>query len=346
MSNLPPDPDAPFLRACRGEATPWTPVWIMRQAGRTMNEYLELRARLSFLELCERPDLCAEMAVLACERLEADAAILFSDILLVLQPFGFTLQYVEGQGPILDPPLRAAGQVDALPEVDGGTALPHVLEAVRQTRAALRPETPLIGFSGAPFTLASYLIEGGPSRAFALTKRFMYQDPGAWHALMEKLVRTCAGYLQAQVTAGAQALQVFDSWVGCLAPPDYRELVRPHMEALFAALPAEVPHIHFATGAATLADDMLVPGVDVLGLDHRTPLAATWERTGARGVQGNLDPCALLAPPDRLAGLVDRVLADAGGRPGHIFNLGSGLLPETDFEQAIRMVAHVHERTT
>ncbi|MEO6461912.1 MAG: uroporphyrinogen decarboxylase [Candidatus Eisenbacteria bacterium] len=342
---LPPSHDSPFLRACRREPVPWTPVWLMRQAGRYMKEYRDIRARLSMLELCRTPDAVSEVTCFARKRIGADAAILFSDLLLVVEPLGLTLTYETGEGPVIDPPVRNGAAVDRLHEVEPG-ALAYIEDAVRATRRDLEPEIPLIGFAGAPFTVASYLVEGRGSRHFVHTKRLMYGDEGAWHALMEKIVRAQAGTLTRQVEAGCQAIQVFDSWVGALSPADYRRYVLPHTRALFAALPDDVPVIHFGTGTAALLPDLRAAGGSVIGLDWRVELDRAWSEVGHDvAIMGNLDPLTLLAEPGLAAREADRILAEAAGRPGHVFNLGHGVLPETPVDHVVRLVDHVHERS-
>ncbi|HUI42822.1 MAG TPA: uroporphyrinogen decarboxylase [Terriglobia bacterium] len=331
------------MKACRREPVDATPVWLMRQAGRYMKEYRELRARVPFLDLCKSPDLVAEVTVSAAEKLGVDAAILFADLLLIVEPLGFELEYERGEGPQVRPPIRAASDVDRLREVEPG-ALGYVFEAIRRTRAALRPALPLIGFAAAPFTLASYLIEGGGSRSYTHTKAFMYRDPGAWSALMEHLVRNLAAYVCRQIDAGVQAAQIFDTWVGCLGPADYREFVLPWSRALFAALPRGFPVIHFGTGAGTLLELMREAGGSVIGLDFHVELDEAWKRLGFDvGVQGNLDPSVLFATPAAIRSRVERVLQQAAGRPGHIFNLGHGILPETPYENVVALVDTVHE---
>ncbi len=332
--------DSAFLRACRGLPNARTPVWLMRQAGRYMREYRAVREKVSFLALCRTPDLAAEVAVTALDRIGADAAILFSDILLILEPMGMRLEFDEG--PVLHNPVRTAADVDALREAEPAETLAYVYEAVRKTRAAMRPELPLIGFCGAPFTLASYMIEGGGSRHFARTKRFMYEDAGAWHALMEKLVRGLIIYLNEQIRAGAQAVQVFDSWVGCLSPEDFREFVLPHSRALIAGVEG-APLIHFGTGTGAYMEDFASAGGDVVGVDFRVELDAAWERVGDKGVQGNLDPCVLLGEPERIYECAARVLRRVGARAGHVFNLGHGILPETPVDNVRRLIDFVHE---
>lgn len=331
------------MKACRREPTKVTPVWLMRQAGRYMKEYRELRSRVGFLELCRSPDLVAEVTVTAAERLGADAAILFADILLIVEPLGLKLAFNRGEGPSISPPVRRAADVDRLREVDP-EALGYVYDAVRATRAALRPETPLLGFCGAPFTVASYVIEGGASRDFAHTKQLMYRDPGAWHALMERIARGLISYLAGQIEAGVQAVQLFDSWVGCLSPSDYREFVLPHTRAVIRGVAPGVPVIHFGTGTAALLSEMKAAGGDVIGLDWRVELDTAWEQLGDDvGVQGNLDPVVLLADRKTIRERAGRILAQAGGRPGHIFNLGHGILPQTPVENAIALIDAVHE---
>ena len=332
-----------FMRACRLEPVDATPVWLMRQAGRYMKEYRELRARVPFLELCKSPDLVAEVTVSAAERLGVDAAILFADLLLIVEPLGFDLQYSKGDGPVVAPPIRSAADIDRLREVEAG-ALDYVFEGIRRTRAALKSDLPLLGFAGAPFTLASYLIEGGGSRSYTKTKALMYSDPGAWSALMEHLTRSLAAYVKGQIEAGVQAVQIFDSWVGCLGPDDYREFVLPWSRALFQALPKGTPVIHFGTGTAMLLELMREAGGDIIGLDFHVELDSAWRRVGYDvGVQGNLDPSVLFATPEVIRSRVERILRQAGGSPGHIFNLGHGILPETPYDNVVRIVGDVRE---
>ncbi|MBI3077861.1 MAG: uroporphyrinogen decarboxylase [Deltaproteobacteria bacterium] len=335
---------APFLKACQREPTAYTPIWLMRQAGRYLPEYRAIRARLSFLELCKDPEAAAEVTLLPVERLGVDAAILFADILLPVEPMGVGLEFSRGEGPVIRRPVRTGADVDRLSEVDPGEAVPFVFDTVRQVRQALDGRVPLIGFAGAPFTLASYLIEGGASRDFLHTKRLMYGDPGAWSALMEKLARTVTGYLNGQIAAGAQAVQLFDSWVGCLAPEDYRERVLPHTRRVIQGITPRVPVIHFGTGTAGLLELMREAGGEVIGLDWRVDLGEAWRRLGdGVGVQGNLDPAALLATPDEVRRRAKAILDRAGGRPGHIFNLGHGVLPQTPVDHVVALVEAVHE---
>ncbi len=338
-------PMSVFLRACRREPTEHTPVWFMRQAGRYQPEYRAIRERVSFIELCRTPELAADVTVLPVEQLGVDAAILFADILLVLEPLGIGFSFDRGEGPRIHEPIRTAKQIDAVAErIDAEESLGYVLETVRIVRQRLAGRVPLIGFAGAPFTLASYVIEGGGSRNYYETKKLMYADEGAWHALMERLVSAVAAYLNAQIGAGAQAVQLFDSWVGCLSPADYVRYVQPHMTRLFAALDRSVPSIHFGTGNPELLPAMRAAGGDVLGADWRIDLGAAWDAVGHDvAIMGNLDPASVLAPRDVMNARADEVLATAAGRPGHIFNLGHGLMPEADVAQVRALVDHVHE---
>ncbi|MFQ5683129.1 MAG: uroporphyrinogen decarboxylase [Candidatus Binatia bacterium] len=338
------NPDHILIAACRREKTPYTPVWLMRQAGRYMEEYRKLRDEFSFLDLCKRSDLAAEITVAPVDRLGVDAAILFADILLLLEPMNIGLEYAKGDGPLIHRPVRTGIDVDRLPEFDPESALSFVFDTVRRSRTALNGRVPLIGFSGAPFTLASYLIEGGGSRNYIHTKRLIYSDPGAWRALMEHLSRAVTRYLNGQIAAGAEAVQIFDSWVGCLAPDDYQKHVLPHMHATIEGLTPGVPVIHFTTGTAGLLKLIRTAGGDVIGLDWRIHLDEGWERVGYDvGVQGNLDPVALFASPDEISRRVAEILSRADRRPGHIFNLGHGVLPNTPVEHVIHMVRAVHE---
>jgi uroporphyrinogen decarboxylase len=333
-----------MMKACRREPTPFTPIWLMRQAGRYMPEYRAVREKISFLELCKRPDLAAEVMVTAVSRLGVDAAIIFSDLLPILEPMGMRLEFAAGEGPVIHNPVREGRDVDRVIELESVEALHFVTETVRQTRAALPDDLPLIGFAGAPFTLASYAIEGGASRSFLHTKTLMYRDEGAWGELMARLSRAVARYLAAQIAAGAGIVQIFDSWVGCLGPDDYRRHVLPYTKAVIDALPANVPVIHFATGNPALVPMTAQAGGSVIGVDWRVRLEDAWRAIGARhAIQGNLDPAALLAPRDEIRRRAKEVLEQADGRPGHIFNLGHGILPQTPVENAAALVEMVHE---
>jgi uroporphyrinogen decarboxylase len=334
----------PFLAACRRERTPYTPVWLMRQAGRYMEEYRKLRAQYDFLELCKKPDLAAEITVTPVERLGVDAAILFADILLPLEPMGVGLEYSKGDGPVIHHPVSSRTHVEQLLEFDPEEALPFVFEAVRKTCAALNSKVPLIGFAGAPFTLASYLVEGGGSRNYLKTKKLIYSNPGAWRGLMERLSSLTSKYLNAQIAAGVEAVQIFDSWAGCLSPDDYERFVLPYTRATIKGLTSGIPVIHFSTGTGGFVKSLRAAGGDVIGVDWRVNLDAAWDALGHDvGIQGNLDPAALLASPKEIRRRVSEILTRAGGRPGHIFNLGHGVLPETPVENVLAMVEAVHE---
>jgi uroporphyrinogen decarboxylase len=335
--------DSPFMRACRREPVPYTPVWLMRQAGRYMKEYREVRARHSFLEMCKKPEVASEVTVYAAERLKVDAAIIFADILLILEPMGIDLEFAKGEGPVIHNPVRKGSDVERLREVESVEALDYVYEAIRLTRSALPANIPLIGFSGAPFTLASYMTEGGGSKNYIHTKRMMYLETGRWHEMMALIARALSRYLNAQIEAGAQAVQLFDSWVGCLSPDDYREYVLPHTREVIRNIKPGVPVIHFGTGTATLLSLMREAGGDVIGLDWRVRLDEAWASLGDVAVMGNLDPISLFADADFVRAQAKRILDQAGGRPGHIFNLGHGILPETPVENVIALVEAVHE---
>jgi uroporphyrinogen decarboxylase len=335
--------DSPFMRACRREQVPHTPVWLMRQAGRYMKEYREVRAQHSFLEMCKQPEVASEVTVYAAHRLNVDAAIIFADILLIIEPMGLELEFAKGEGPVIHNPVRTAADVDRVREVEDVSALDYVYEAIRITRRELRPHVPLIGFCGAPFTLASYVCEGGGSKNYINTKRLMYTDPGAWHSLMSRIARALVGYLNAQVEAGAQAVQIFDSWVGALSPDDYREYVLPHTREVVRGVRPGVPVIHFGTGTAGLLELMKEAGGDVIGLDWRVRLDEGWARLGDVAVQGNFDSIALFTTPEVVRRRAKEVLDQAANRPGHIFNLGHGILPETPVENVVALVEAVHE---
>jgi uroporphyrinogen decarboxylase len=333
-----------FLRACRREPVDATPVWFMRQAGRSFAAYRRLRERHGILELAKDPALCAEVTLMPVRELGVDAAVLFADIMLPLEPMGVSLRIEPEVGPIIDAPIRSAADVRALRPFDA-TGVSFTLEAIRLVRRELEGRAGVIGFSGAPFTLACYLIEGRPSRDYATAKAFMFREPEAWNDLMDRLATMVIGYLRAQVEAGADVVQVFDSWVGGLAPTDYRAYVQPHVSRIFAALD-DVPTIHFGTGTAGLLEDLVDAGGDVIGLDHRVPLASAWSRIGFnRGVQGNLDAARLLAGWDATREGARAVLDAASGRPGHVFNLGHGVLPQTDTDLLRRLVDYVRAET-
>lgn len=335
-----------FLKACRGEETDYTPVWIMRQAGRFLREYRELRSKVSFLELCKTPDLAAEVTLMAVDRLDVDAAIIFSDILLILECLGLNIEYSKNDGPIIKNIVRSTRTIDNLREFDA-EELDFVYSAIGITRRALDPEKALIGFAGAPFTVASYAIEGGSSRNYINTKQLMYDDNGFWEEFMNILTSATADYLNRQVDAGADAVQIFDSWVGCLSPWDYREYVFPYMKKLVRKIRGGVPVILFGTGTASLLEMMRDTGCSVVGLDWRVDLAEAWERIGYdTPVQGNLDPVKLFSSSSYVKLEAGRILEKAGGRPGFIFNLGHGVLPKTPVDNVLKLVDTVHEQTS
>lgn len=332
-----------FLKACRLEKTTFTPVWLMRQAGRYMKDYRLLRDRVSFLELCKNKDLVTEVTVHAQEKINADAAIIFSDILLLVEAFGLGLTFTKGDGPSIQRVVRSEADVGKIPDIDPLESLGYVLEAVSQTRKALKPHIPLIGFAAAPFTLASYMVEGGASKDFSLTKKFMASGP-AWPALMKKIVKATARYLNGQIGAGAQAVQIFDSWVGALSPGEYEKYALPYSRELIAEIRAGAPVIHFGTGTGPFLKKFSEAGAGVVSVDSRVRLDEAWEKIGAdRAIQGNLDPTVLLKPVSEIKNEVKKILGYAAGRPGHIFNLGHGVLPETPLENVIALVDMVHE---
>jgi uroporphyrinogen decarboxylase len=336
-------PNKRFLKACRREAVDATPVWFMRQAGRYMADYRSLRERHSLLEICRNPDLATEVTLQPVRRIDVDAAILFSDLLLPLEPMGLPFDFVKGEGPQLDRPISDAADIDRLTVFEPREALSHVLAAIRQIQEELDGRVPLIGFAGAPFTLASYAIEGGHSNNFAKTKALMYGHPDAWHRLCEKLADVVSDYLGAQIDAGVDAVQVFDSWVGNLSADDYREFALPHTRRIFDAIRGRVPSIHFGTGTAAILEELRDAGGDVIGVDWRIPLDVAWDRIGFdRALQGNLDPTLLLGPVARMFHQTDDILRRVAGRPGHIFNLGHGILPSTPLEHVQMLAQYVH----
>lgn len=334
------DAEPILVRAARREAVARTPVWFMRQAGRYMPEYRALRERHTLLDLCADPALACEVTLQPIRTFAFDAAILFADILLPLIPLGLRLHFVAGEGPVIDNPIRTSRDVDALGPVDVGEQLGHVIRAVRLVRSELADDTALIGFAGAPFTVACYAIEGGSSRHFVETKRIMYQAPELWDSIMVRLSDLTTAYLRAQVAAGAQAVQLFDTWAGVLSGADYRRYAAPYSKRVFDGLgDLGVPRIHFGVGTAHLLEDIRDAGGDVIGIDWRLPLDEAWRRIGFdRGIQGNLDPTLLFAPHDVLTSGVRNVLRHAAGRPGHIFNLGHGVLPTTPIDNVRRAV--------
>ena len=343
MGNL--DRMEPLLvRAARREPVERTPVWFMRQAGRSLPEYRELRKRYGLFEVCRRPELCAEVTLQPVRAHGVDAAVMFADIMLPVLGMGVDVELVENVGPVVAEPVRSLADVERLVVPEPEESVPFVLEAVRLVREALGPDEAVIGFAGGPFTVAGYLIEGKPTREFALTKACMYGEPEVWHGLMDKLAATFASYVAACAAAGADVIQLFDSWVGALSVDDYREFAAPYSARVLDAV--DVPTIHFATGDAHLLEERTAVGGDVIGIDWRVPLDVAWERIGHdRGIQGNLDGAALFGPWKRVERGTEDVLRRAEGRPGHIFNLGHGVLPETDPDDLGRLVRLVHERT-
>jgi uroporphyrinogen decarboxylase len=333
-----------FLRACRREPVDATPVWFMRQAGRSFAAYRKLRQRYGILELAKTPELCAEVTLMPVRELGVDAAVLFADIMLPLEPMGVGLRIEPEVGPIIDRPIRSAADVASLRPFDPSD-VSFALDAIRLVRRELDGKAGVIGFSGAPFTLACYLIEGRPSRDYAVAKAFMYREPAAWHDLMARLSTMVVAYLRAQADAGADVVQLFDSWVGGLGPVDYLAFVKPHVRRIFDDLEG-VPTIHFGTGTASLLELMADAGGDVIGVDHRVSLAAAWGRVGYdRGIQGNLDSARVLAGWDATEAGARAVLDEAAGRPGHVFNLGHGVGPDSDTGLLRRLVDFVHEQT-
>jgi uroporphyrinogen decarboxylase len=331
-----------FLRACRRQPVDRTPLWFMRQAGRYMPEYRALREKHSLLELCKTPELAVQVTKQPVA-LGVDAAILFADILLPLEPMGASFEFAKGEGPVVHEPIVSRAQIERLRVIEPAESLSYVMAAIRALKGELR--VPLIGFAGAPFTLASYLVEGGKSANFAKTKKLMFGAPDAWHALMQKLAEVVRRYLRAQIDAGADAVQLFDSWVGDLAPADYVEFVQPHVRRILQDVESTgVPVIHFGVGTATLLEAMRDAGGTVLGVDWCTPLDQAWTRVGHdRAVQGNMDPCALLTTREVAVSHARRVLDAAGRRDGHVFNLGHGILPETPVDNVRAVVDFVHE---
>jgi uroporphyrinogen decarboxylase len=336
--------DPLLVRAARREPVERTPVWFMRQAGRSLPEYRAIRERHSFWDVAHTPELCAEVTLQPVRRHGVDAAVMFADIMTPVLGMGLDVDLVEGVGPVVAEPVRTLADVARLRVPEPDVAFAPLLDAIRIVRGELAPEQAVVGFCGGPFTVAGYLVEGKPSREFATVKALMYSEPDVWRALMEKLADCFAGYLVAQARAGANVVQLFDSWVGALSPADYEEFVAPWSARILAAV--DVPTIHFGTGASTLLPAMARAGGDVIGLDWRIGLDDGWAVVGAeRGVQGNLDPAVLLGPWERIETAARDVLARAGGRSGHIFNLGHGVLPGTDPDVVSRLAELVQEST-
>jgi uroporphyrinogen decarboxylase len=334
----------PFLKACRREPTAYTPIWLMRQAGRYMKEYRALRKKYSFMEMCKHPEIAAQVTLQPIEKFKLDAAIIFSDILIPLEPMGVAFEFAKGEGPVFHQPVREMKDIEKLRVIESEEEISFLLKAIRLVRKELEGRIPLIGFSGAPFTLVSYIIEGGHSKNYINTKELMYQDGPAWDTLMNKISDVLIRYLNAQIRAGVQAVQLFDSWVGCLSPTDYEAYVLPYSKRVIEGVDKSVPLIHFATSSSALLELMKRAGGDVIGLDWRVDIAEAWARIGYDvGIQGNLDPVVLFGPVGLIKKEVKRILDQVGARPGHVFNLGHGILPNTPVENVAALVDAVHE---
>lgn len=337
--------DKCFLRACRGEATHHTPIWLNRQAGRYMPEYHQVKGTVPSLEFFKNPELAARATLDAQRILGVDAAILFADLLPILEPMGLILDYKPGEGPVFENPIRAADDVARLAVMPAEEATPYIAQTVSNVLQELPREVALIGFAGAPFTLASYAIEGRGSRNYVYVKKFMYQHERLWNTLLGKLVSQVVSYLQLQISAGVEAVQIFDTWVGCLSVNDFRRYVLPHLTRLLGELAGTVPVIYFGTGNGHLLSHVLEAKPDVLALDWRVPLGRTWSSLGCAAVQGNLDPIVLCADRGTVAAQAQAILDDVAGRPGHIFNLGHGIIPETPVDNVKFLVDYVHEHS-
>ncbi len=340
--------DFRFLKACRGEPVDATPVWFMRQAGRYMKVYRDMKEKYSFLEMCQTPELAAEVTMQPLDVLGVDAAIIFADILLPLEPMGTGLEFIVGDGPSIPRPVRTHKEVEALKPVDPDEQLGYVGEAIKLVRAEISNKMPLVGFAAAPFTLCSYMVEGGgggKAKDFTITKRMMYEEPETWGLLMEKVVKVLVDYMKMQVRSGAQALQVFDSWVGCMSPSDYKKYIQPYSKKVFAGLKdTGVPVINFSTGTSSMLPIVRQSGGDVFGFDWRIDLDDAWNQVGHdTPIQGNLDPNILFAPIPVIKDRVLDILKRAQGRPGHIFNLGHGILQHTPVDHVKAVVDIVHE---
>ena len=334
----------PFLKACRRQSTEYTPIWLMRQAGRYMKEYRALRKKYSFLEMCKNPELAAQVTLQPIDKFKLDAAIIFSDILIPLEPMGVEFEFAKGEGPVFHHPLKERKEVEKLRIIEPEEDVSFLMKAIQIVRKELEGKIPLIGFCGAPFTLASYIIEGGHSKNYILTKGLMYQDRPTWDALMEKISEVLIRYLNAQIRSGVQALQLFDSWVGCLSPRDYEEYVLPYSKKVIDGVDKKVPLIHFATSSSTLLELMKQAGGDVIGVDWRVDISEAWARLGYDvAIQGNLDPVILFGSVDLIEKEVKRILHRVKGQFGHIFNLGHGILPNTPVDHVAALVNMVHE---
>ena len=332
-----------FLKACRREPTERTPIWLMRQAGRYMKEYQEIRSKTGFLELCKNPDLAAEVTVFAAHRLGVDAAIIFSDLLLILEPMGFSLSYGLDQGPVISNPFRQKSDLKRLQEPDVLHSMGFVFEAIKKTRRNLKPDLPLIGFAGATFTMASYAIEGGGSKDFLKTKSLMTADEPTWHAFLSKIAAATIEYLNCQIEAGVQSVQIFDSWAGALSPMEYERVALPHLKRLMEGIRADIPVIIFGTKTAPLLLFFKKAGGRVIGIDSDINLDQAWSVLGDVSIMGNLNPRTLLTNPEHIISEAAKILIQAGGKPGHIFNLGHGVLKETPVDHVICLVDFVKE---
>ncbi len=333
-----------MILSCASKPSAYTPIWIMRQAGRYMPSYRKIREKVGFLELCKNPDLAAEVTLLPIQELGVDAAIIFADILLILESLGANLSFAAGEGPVISNPIRKDSDITRLQTDNLSDSLSYVYSAIKKTRSSLNNNIPLIGFSGAPFTLASYFIEGGSVGNLSKTKTFMYSHPHAWQNLMEILTHACAQYLSDQIDAGANIVQIFDSWLGSLSPADFIQYVLPYSKKLVSAIKYKAPVIYFGTSTSTLLPYIEELGAQIIGLDWRTDLSLEWKKLNYKvAVQGNLDPIVLLSDKQTIAQQTKRILKEAAGRPGHIFNLGHGVLPETPLENVKYLVELVHE---
>ncbi len=334
-----------LLKACRRQPVDATPVWFMRQAGRFLPEYRKIREKHDVIAICKNPELCAKVTTLPVEILGVDAAIIFADIMLPLEGMGVRFEIKEGVGPLIKNPVRDIRSAKALTELDPESDVPFVLDGIRVTKKILDGEVPLIGFCGAPFTLASYLVEGRATRDFVNTKVLMYRDSKTWHSLMDKLATAMSNYLRAQIRSGVDVVQLFDSWVGCLSPQDYLQYVLPYSQRIFKDLEGTgVPRIHFGTGTSNLLQEMKQAGGDVFGVDWRIPIDVAWERLGRDvAIQGNLDPAVLLGDMELVKSQTADILARTAGRAGHVFNLGHGMLPEAPTQNVVELVKFVHD---
>ncbi len=333
-----------FLKACRGEATDYTPVWLMRQAGRYMKEYMAIKEKHSFLEMCRTPELACEVTMQPINAFELDAAIIFADILLPLEGMGIKLEFAKNMGPVITNPVRSRADIDAIRIINPEEDVPYLLEAIKLVKKELNGKVPLIGFAGAPFTLASYIIEGGGSKNYIHAKSLMFSDPEYWHKLLSKITELTGLYLNAQIDAGAQVVQIFDSWAGCLGPDDYKEFVLPYTKKVIDSVNGRVPVINFSTSTGTYLEILKEAGGDVMGVDWKVRLDEAWERIGYdKGIQGNLDPTTLFGPVPEMKKRVKEILGQANGRPGHIFNLGHGIILGTPVDNVRALVDAVHE---